>query len=325
MHQSEIQDHRNPPETHKEYISSQKYEKALSMYGAYYIPYSKNQRSSVESKRSSIEKQDRPVILSRSSSVKHKNTFPGSRPLSPTESVSKRRNSLHSNRFDSGIELQDGKGKQSIFVQSLQLIDDEWMFTIEFKLLNGNSRIMFRAFSELWDMHNDILQECPIESGITGQPRSIPFMDAPNQAMDQLEVIRIRNSVNFYIQEIFMLSSLGIGSKFVNEMFSFRQGDITCQDKILNNSTTAIMDLLSDLTPAPQRTIVLTNGKRSVTWTEFGDLKIDEIMERARSTLGEHVFVLRYKNELGKKVVVQTDHELHLIMNFRPRVTLFVS
>ncbi|KAJ3319223.1 hypothetical protein HDV06_006602 [Boothiomyces sp. JEL0866] len=295
------------------------------MYGAYYIPYSKSQRSSVESHRSSIEgKSDRPVILSRSSSVKHKNTFPGSRPLSPTESVTKRRNSLHSNRFDSGIELE-GKGKQSIFVQSLQLVDDEWIFTVEFKLFNGNSRIMFRTFGELWEMHNDILQECPIESGITGKPRTIPLMDAPNHAMDELEVIRIRNSVNFYIQEIFILSSLGIGSKFVNEMFSFRQGDITCQDKILNSSTTAIMDLLSDLAPSPQRTIVLTNGRRSVTWVEYGDLKVDDVMAKARTTLGENVFVVRYKNELGKKVVVQTDHELHLIMNFRTRVTLFVS
>ncbi|KAJ3269609.1 hypothetical protein HDV01_001170 [Terramyces sp. JEL0728] len=204
-------------------------------------------------------------------------------------------------------------------------MDDEWVFTIEFKLFNGNSRIMFRSFAELWEMHNSILQEFPIESGITGKPRSIPFMDAPNHAMDELEVIRIRNSINFYIQEIFILSSLGIGSEFVNEMFSFRQGDITCQDKILNNSTNAIMDLLSDLSAAPQRNIVLTNGKRSVTWVEYGDLKVEEIMTKARAALGDHVFVLRYKNELGKKVVVQTDNELYLIMNFRPRITLFVS
>ncbi|KAJ3309309.1 bud emergence protein 1 [Boothiomyces sp. JEL0838] len=250
------------------------------------------------------------------------NYFPTSKPTKPAEIDTSEK--AHSQKTDSGVEISmEARNRLGGYVQSCELgVDDEWQFTIEVKLRSGGSHILFRKYDDLWDLHIDLMKNYPGESGANGTPRSIPFLDPPAHNMALQEALRRRKVMNFYIQEIMFLSLLGVGKDPINNFFALRDGDLNCKNKALSGSSNAIMDLLNDLDLTKEITVVISDGKKTASFTTPVETDLDTLFESARKAFKEPFSKLKYRNEMGEKIVLQSDNELRLLINYRNRLSL---
>ncbi|KAJ3269610.1 bud emergence protein 1 [Terramyces sp. JEL0728] len=263
-----------------------------------------------------------PVQRTTSQNSHRTNYFPSSKPTKPAEIDTSDKS--YSQKTDSGVEISmEARNRLGGYVQSCELgVDDEWQFTIEVKLRSGGSQILFRKYDDLWDLHIDLMKNYPGESGANGTPRSIPFLDPPAHNMALQEALRRRKVMNFYIQEIMFLSLLGVGKDPINDFFALRDGDLNCKNKALSGSSNAIMDLLNDLDLTKEISVVISDGKKSATFSTPVETDLDSLLEGARKAFGESFTRLKYRNEMGEKIVLQSDNELRLLINYRNRLSL---
>ncbi|KAI8895969.1 hypothetical protein BC833DRAFT_650807 [Globomyces pollinis-pini] len=253
----------------------------------------------------------------------------GSKPLVNIrrESLEKYRSSISSPRVDSACELNYGN-RESIHVESCSLNhDDEWIYSMDLKLKDGQSHILQRSYSDLWALHIKLLESCPREAGGNNHPRSIPFLDPLLPHMSTNEAIRRRKVVNFYMQELLKLSQFGVGNSQLDLFLAITSTDFIQKEDhpLFSTASETIMDLLSDLTVRDTVLVKVTHGKYTFAWSENSEVTYTTLFNHTRRRVGEPIYALKYRNEWGEKTPLLSDNELRLLVNFKDRLVLYTS
>ncbi|KAI8929408.1 hypothetical protein BC831DRAFT_444300 [Entophlyctis helioformis] len=204
----------------------------------------------------------------------------------------------------------------TVLVQRAEQKDSQWVFTIELKMTDNTSNILFRTYDDFWALQVALLNHFPAESGRGNQPRSIPFLAQP-----------IRNmSSETYLQELVKLPAHVNGSPSVKRFFMVRTGDLETAVNIRFDVSETLMDLLNDYEEDSDVRIKLVLGEEIIAWKEPDFVSYEELVYHAEDRLGFRFQALMYKDECEELIPLRGDGDLGLLINtYSKKLTFYVS
>ncbi|KAI8913019.1 hypothetical protein DFJ77DRAFT_64886 [Powellomyces hirtus] len=251
-----------------------------------------------------------------------------------------------------------GMGRQlphpvSARVQNDELLSDgRFQYTIELHLSDDTSRVLLRMFDDFYTLHVSLLSQFAAQSGrLKDQPRTIPFLPpAPAQAKinsplpppaSPSEIARRRAVLDTYLTDLIKLPAPIRHSPALNRFFMLRKDDNMTTNSIKFDTSTALMDLISDYHsyPSLSRSVKVDDdslvkikvhlpGDETLAWRIHQDLPfldfVDEVAEKIRWM--HDGWAIWYKDEVGGLVKINGDIDWAVVIRGRwEKVVLYID
>ncbi|KAI7819819.1 hypothetical protein BC939DRAFT_399992 [Gamsiella multidivaricata] len=111
-------------------------------------------------------------------------------------------------------------------VDSYHHEDDQYWFTVRVEYASGVSRNLYRLYEDFYSFHIALLEEFPVESGrVGGQPRILPFMPIPLEAVDDTVTASRRADLDGYVKDLCALPARITQHPLVEQLLALRDGD----------------------------------------------------------------------------------------------------
>ncbi|KAJ1332244.1 hypothetical protein BSLG_008903 [Batrachochytrium salamandrivorans] len=186
----------------------------------------------------------------------------GKSPLSPTSPFLGQTSAGGSHPGHSNASVRD-KQLSSVLVQRSEQRDDGlWWFTIELKMRDHSSNILFRTYDDFWVLQVSLLNHFPSESGRQNQPRTIPFLPAPTRTLTPEQAQARRHHLNSYMQELIKLPTHIMNAPSVKRFLMVRTGDLDTPMNIRFDVSETLLDLLTDYQEDADLRIKLILGEK---------------------------------------------------------------
>ncbi|KAH6577693.1 hypothetical protein BASA60_003890 [Batrachochytrium salamandrivorans] len=219
------------------------------------------------------------------------------------------------------------KQLSSVLVQRSEQRDDGlWWFTIELKMRDHSSNILFRTYDDFWVLQVSLLNHFPSESGRQNQPRTIPFLPAPTRTLTPEQAQARRHHLNSYMQELIKLPTHIMNAPSVKRFLMVRTGDLDTPMNIRFDVSETLLDLLTDYQEDADLRIKLILGEEIICWKEPDYVSFEELMFHAEERLEFQFQALMYKDECEQLIPLRSDVDLGLLITtLSKKLTFYVS
>ncbi|KAL2913805.1 SH3 and PX domain-containing protein 2B [Polyrhizophydium stewartii] len=215
----------------------------------------------------------------------------------------------------------------SVLVQRAEQREDgQWWFTIELKMTDNTSNILFRTYDDFWVLQVSLLNHFPAESGRNDQARVIPFLPTPTRTMTPEQAQSRRNALDAYMQHLIKLPPHIMNSPSIKRFLMIRTGDLDTAINIRFDVSETLMDLLTDYEEDTDVRIKLVLGEEIIAWKEPDYVSFDELIMHAEERLEFRFQYLLYKDEVEQLIPLRGDLDLGLLITtYSKKLTFYVS
>lgn len=115
--------------------------------------------------------------------------------------------------------------------------NDNYWYVIECQMEDGQNWELWREYRNFYDFQIELKKNFPVEAGLTGLGRTLPFLPGPVPTVTDAIASARRPSLDDYVRKILLMPAHISESKLVREFFAPKLKDIPCLDRRLSGAS----------------------------------------------------------------------------------------